>query len=173
MTLGRITNNEPQGQRDRLDENPVDDGRCFACGDENPIGLHLKFETVGEGQVRARTLLSTDMQGWRGFAHGGIVMTLIDEVMAHAAGAAGQRGVSASMNIRFRRPVPLGVPIELRARVISRKMRVYNLEAGVYDADGAILAQGTGTFISRGSVEPGELGNPSRATTVRRGAQGL
>lgn len=152
---------------DQLDANPVDDGCCFACGEDNPIGLHLKFDTVGAGEVRARTVLAPDFQGWRGFAHGGIVMTLIDEVMAHAAGAAGQRGVSASMNVRFRKPVPLGVPIELRARVTAHKMRVYQLEAGVYDEHGNLLAGGTGTFMSRGTVEPGELGNPKNVAGER------
>ena len=99
---------------------PIDDGRCFACGPENEIGLRLHFERIddgGEGAVRARTVLRPDFQGWQGIAHGGIALALLDEAMAHAAGAAGQRGVTATMSARFRKPVPLGEPIDVEGRV--------------------------------------------------------
>ena len=95
---------------------PFDDGNCFACGPENPAGMHVRFEraTGGEEGVRADVTLAARYQGWRGIAHGGIAMALLDEAMAHAAGYAGHRGVTASVNVRFRRPVPLEVPIEVR-----------------------------------------------------------
>src|SRR5437763_9102150 len=92
---------------------PIDDGRCFACGPENEIGMHLKFERNGDEGVRARATLGDQFQGWRGIAHGGIALALLDEAMAHAAGYAGYRGVTGSMNARFRKPVPLNAPVEI------------------------------------------------------------
>jgi uncharacterized protein (TIGR00369 family) len=132
---------------------PIDDGNCFACGPENPIGMHLHFErAAGEG-VRASATLGSQYQGWRGIAHGGIVMALIDEAMAHAAGFAGYRGVTASVNVRFRKPVPLGSPIEICGRVTWRRRNVLGVEARVLDDAGTVLAQGEGSFVSRGSLE--------------------
>lgn len=131
---------------------PVDDGRCFACGPENAVGLRLYFERYGEG-VRARTELRPEFQGWQGIAHGGIALSLLDEAMAHAAGAAGHRGVTASMNARFRKPVPLGVPLVIDGRVKWTRRNVLELQASVADESGAVLVEAEGRFVSQGRIE--------------------
>jgi len=131
---------------------PIDDGRCFACGPENPIGMHLEFENLGGDGVRARTALAPEFQGWRGIAHGGIAISLLDEAMAHAAGFAGHRGVTASMNVRFRKPVPLGEPLLVTGRVAWQRGKVLGLEADVFDDGGTLLLHGDGHFVSQGAV---------------------
>lgn len=131
---------------------PIDDGYCFACGPENPIGLHLQFEAEGEGVI-SRVTLKPEVQGWKEVAHGGIVMALLDEAMAHAAGLAGHRGMTASVNVRFRKPVPIGAPIELRGKVMWQRRNVLGLEASVLDAAGATLAHAEGHFVSKGHVD--------------------
>ncbi|MBV8489199.1 MAG: PaaI family thioesterase [Candidatus Eremiobacteraeota bacterium] len=142
---------------------PFDDGNCFACGPENPIGMHLHFERApGEGVI-SRATLGARFQGWRGIAHGGIVMALIDEAMAHAAGYAGHRGVTASVNVRFRKPVPLERPIEVRGRVTWQRRNVIGVEARISDAEGTLLAEGEGSFVSRGALhEADDRRNPTR-----------
>lgn len=132
---------------------PVDDGRCFACGPENEIGLHLRFEKQGDDGVIARIALPAQFQGWQGIAHGGIALSLLDEAMAHAAGAAGHRGVTASMNARFRKAVPLGEPLQVLGRVKWMRRNVLELEARVTDASGAVLVEGEGRFVSQGRIE--------------------
>ena len=131
---------------------PVDDGYCFACGPENPIGLRLQFEPAGDG-VRAETTLAAEFQGWKSVAHGGIVMSLMDEAMAHAAGTAGHRGVTASINVRFRKPVPIGAPITITGHIAWQRRNVLGLEAQLSDASGMVLADGEGKFVSRGSLD--------------------
>lgn len=132
---------------------PIDDGHCFACGPENEIGLRLHFEKGADDGVLARTTLRADFQGWQGIAHGGIALVLLDEAMAHAAGAAGYRGVTASMNARFRKPVPLGVPLEIEGRVKWMRRNVLELEARVVDPAGAVLVEGEGRFVAQGRIE--------------------
>jgi acyl-coenzyme A thioesterase PaaI-like protein len=133
-------------------EVPVDDGNCFACGPNNPDGLHLAFERHPDGSVRATIVLDGKYQGWRGIAHGGIVMMLLDEAMAHASGNAGERGMTASMSVRFRKPVPLGVPIVLDGFVRWRRGRVLGLEGRLSDPDGVLLATSEGNFVSAGAM---------------------
>jgi uncharacterized protein (TIGR00369 family) len=141
---------------------PIDDGRCFACGPENEIGLRLHFEKTGDDAVFARTTLRPEFQGWQGIAHGGIALALIDEAMAHAAGAAGYRGVTASMNARFRKPVPLGVTLEIEGRVKWMRRNVLELEARVTDPSGTVLVEGEGRFVSQGRIEDiSDRRNPS------------
>lgn len=133
---------------------PFDDGNCFACGPTNPIGMHVHFDRAeGAEGVLARLELAPVYQGWRGIAHGGIVMALLDEAMAHAAGFAGHRGVTASVNVRFRKPVPLEHPIEVRGRVTWQRRNVLGVEASIFDAAGSLLAHAEGSFVSRGRLD--------------------
>jgi uncharacterized protein (TIGR00369 family) len=142
---------------------PFDDGYCFACGPSNPIGMHLHFdrERDGDGVVAALELAPV-YQGWRGIAHGGIVMALLDEAMAHAAGFAGHRGVTANVSVRFRKPVPIGRPIEVRGHVTWQRRNVLGVNASVFDAAGSVLAHAEGSFVSRGKLEAADdRRNPS------------
>lgn len=148
---------------------PVDDGKCFACGPDNPIGLQLRFEPDGDG-VRARVTLAPEFQGWRDIAHGGIAMSLLDEAMAHAAGHAGHRGVTASMNVRFRKPVPLGQELAVAGRVTWQRRNVLGIEASVRDAAGTILLDGEGKFVSMGPLEAVEdRRNPQSSKSLQNG----
>jgi uncharacterized protein (TIGR00369 family) len=133
---------------------PFDDGNCFACGPANPIGMHVHFDRTADSRaVLARVELAPEYQGWRGIAHGGIVMALLDEAMAHAAGFAGHRGVTAAVSVRFRKPVPLEQPIEVQGRVTWQRRNVLGVEARIVDSSGAVLAQAQGSFVSRGRLD--------------------
>jgi acyl-coenzyme A thioesterase PaaI-like protein len=142
---------------------PFDDGNCFACGPTNPIGMHVHFDRAADGEgVIARVRLAPEYQGWRGIAHGGIVMALLDEAMAHAAGFEGHRGVTASVSVRFRKPVPLEAPIEVRGRVTWHRRTVLGVEGRVLGADGTLLARAEGSFVSRGRLDDADdRRNPS------------
>ena len=130
----------------------VDDRRCFACGPHNPDGLHLVFEPDGEAGARSEITLPPRVQGYRDIAHGGIVMTLLDEGMAHACRFAGERAATASCEVRFRKPVPLGVRLQIRGRVKNRRRNVLFVEAAVTLDDGTVLATADGTFVSSGRL---------------------
>jgi len=65
-----------------------DDRRCFACGPDSEHGLKMTFE-YGEGTARSRVVPRREFGGWSDIMHGGIVATLLDEAMAHAALGAG------------------------------------------------------------------------------------
>lgn len=133
---------------------PFDDGNCFACGPQNANGMHLHFGRAPDGDgVIAEATLEPQFQGWRGVAHGGIVMALLDEAMAHAAGFAGHRGMTASVSVRFRKPVPIGAPLRVRGRVAWQRRNVLGVEASVLSADGSTLAHADGSFVSRGPLE--------------------
>lgn len=113
-----------------------------------------------EGKTAAcETSLPAVFQGYRGIAHGGIVMALIDEAMAYAASSVGWKGVTAEVSTRFRRPVPLESPLQLRGRVVWERRNVVGVEAEILGADGTVLASGEGKFVGKARIEPGTLGN--------------
>jgi acyl-coenzyme A thioesterase PaaI-like protein len=116
--------------------------------------MHVHFGRAVDAEgVQARLTLAPEYQGWRGIAHGGIVMALLDEAMAHAAGFAGHRGVTASVSVRFRKPVPLEQPIEVRGRVTWQRRNVLGVDASVLNSSGDVLANAEGSFVSRGKLD--------------------
>jgi len=141
---------------------PIDDGHCFACGPYSENGLHLRFDVLEDRSVESRVTLAQPFQGWRGVAHGGFIAMLLDEAMAYAAGAQGYLGVTAEMKMRFRRPVPIGEALLVRAKVNWQRRNVFGIEAAVLDASGTTTyASGEGRFVSRGRLAPGQrLGEP-------------
>jgi acyl-CoA thioesterase FadM len=79
-------------------------------------------------------------------------MMLLDEAMAHACRFIGLRAVTAASSVRFRKAVPLGVPLIMRGHVKERRRNVIYLEATVELEDGTVLATGEGTFVSQGKL---------------------
>ena len=124
----------------------ADYGRCFGCGAENPLGLRLDFEV--EGMLsRCKATLTSDFQGWSGSAHGGIVMLLLDEAMAHSTRELGWIGVTAECSVRFRKPVPLNALLCLQGKVTWHRRNVAGVSAEIRDADDNLLATSTGSFV--------------------------
>jgi acyl-coenzyme A thioesterase PaaI-like protein len=90
------------------------------------------------------------------------VMMLLDEAMAYACGAIGERGMTASMQLRFRAPVPLGEALTVTGTVKWKRRHVIALEAAVAGPDGAVLASAEGSFVSRGPLGKERLGIPDQ-----------
>ena len=53
---------------------------CFGCGQNNPIGLKLKFKWDGK-TAKAEFTPNKFHQGWSDIIHGGITTTILDEAM--------------------------------------------------------------------------------------------
>src|SRR5664279_4322539 len=80
---------------------------CFACGELNEIGLHLKLN-LERGRCWTELEIPRRFEGWEGIIHGGILCTILDEVMAWSLVAEDNWGVTARMSIQFRKPVGVG-----------------------------------------------------------------
>jgi acyl dehydratase len=141
---------------DSVDATLINDENCFACGKKNPIGLGLHFHPDGNAHaVRAEACLDARYQGWQGIVHGGIVTTLVDDAMAHVGAVAGYAGVVGRINIRFRKPVPVGERVEVRAWVTWRRQNVFGIASRITDAHGSELATADGRFVGLNRIEPG------------------
>jgi uncharacterized protein (TIGR00369 family) len=124
-----------------------DDRWCFACGPENPHGLHLTgFHDEGEEHV-VRFAPERHHQGWQDVTHGGIVATLLDEVMTRLLYSHGQDAVTAELTVRYHHPLPTGAAVEARARETERRGRVVRVEAEVRTEEGVLVASGQGKFM--------------------------
>jgi uncharacterized protein (TIGR00369 family) len=122
---------------------------CFVCGVENPFGLQLHFYDNGEDQVVADYVVPDHFQGYPGVVHGGILATMLDELMGRAvmAGDPLHFMLSAKLEVRYRKPVPTGQPLRLVGKVVRRRGRVAISHAEVWLEDGTLGAEAEGTLV--------------------------
>jgi len=144
----------PNGNELRIEVAPHN---CFACGELNEHGIHLDLHVEGD---RCWTELRLDdrFQGWDGIAHGGIVCTILDEVMAWSLASTDNLGVTARMNVAFRRPVRLGHAIRATGWMATRNRRVIDTAANLVDLEtGEVLATAEGTYVAADAERKGQL----------------
>ena len=113
------------------------------------LGFELVRFERGEAEI-ALTLRDELTNSWS-VAHGGVSMTLLDVVMAHAARAPGDDGiveesgvVTVEMKTTFMRP-GLG-RLVATGRRLHRTSSMGFCEASLVDGDGQLVAHATGTF---------------------------
>ena len=131
--------------------------RCFACGVLNEHGIHLDLHVEGD-MCWTELALPEHFQGWDGIAHGGIICTILDEVMAWSLAATNNWGLTARMSVTFKRPVRLGVPIRAEGRITAVRRRIIDTRGRLTDpATGAILATATATYVAADAERKKEL----------------
>ena len=99
--------------------NFTSDRSCFACGEMNPVGLKMRFETNGN-TLKSRITLSEHMCGWSRLAHGGILSTLLDEIMSWTAIHLLESLIlTKNMRIEYVKPVYVGRPLLVKGWVVE------------------------------------------------------
>ncbi|MEE2033021.1 PaaI family thioesterase [Rhodococcus chondri] len=89
-----------------------------AYGQGNPIAPPLVFTTTETG-VRATCTVGLAYEGPPMFCHGGVSAMLLDQVLGQTVAAANHAGVTVDLTVKYRRPVPLQVPLVLTGRVLG------------------------------------------------------
>jgi uncharacterized protein (TIGR00369 family) len=130
---------------------------CFACGELNEHGLHMELH-AHEGHCWSQLTLDARFQGWDGIAHGGIIATLLDEVMAWSLVAQDTWGVTARMEVAYERPVPIGRPLRAEGWITDARRRVSRTAASLVDpATGQRLASAAATYVAAPEARREEL----------------
>ncbi|MGH2562233.1 MAG: PaaI family thioesterase [Thermomicrobiales bacterium] len=124
-----------------------DDHHCFGCGRLNPSGLQLDFYRNERG-VWAPFTPDRRQEGYTGIVHGGIITTVLDEVMAWALYAQEIWAVTARISVAFRKPVAVGVPTRAFGWIEADRGRALDVAADLrQEADNLLLASATSTFM--------------------------
>lgn len=120
---------------------------CFVCGERNPLGLNLRFQT--DGKVVSTTFTPTTAHiGFRGVTHGGILATVLDEIMVWACAVSTRRfSFCAELTTRFHHPAQPDAPLTVTSELLeNRRNRVFEAKAEIRDADGQLIAEATGKY---------------------------
>ena len=135
----------------------LDEGFCFGCGRNNPIGLKLNFTRDGD-TIRAEFTPDKTHQGWPGLLHGGILGCLLDEAMSNIAYATGNTCLTASINIRLKQPIKVEVPLVITARITRHLKKLIETAGQVCLKDGTVVAEST----AKQFIAENEAGKPDK-----------
>ena len=130
---------------------------CFGCGTLNTHGLQMTMH-LESARSWTELELARPFEGWEGIAHGGIVCTILDEVMAWALVAEDNWGVTARISVSFKRPVSVGQAIRADGWVTRSRRRLVETAGRIVDADtGVELATATGTYVAADAARKAQL----------------
>jgi uncharacterized protein (TIGR00369 family) len=121
---------------------------CFGCGGANERGMQLTFEQDDAARrIRGSFRIDPAYRGSRTMVHGGIIATLLDEVMAKVSRFHKDSAVTGELTVKYLKPVPIGQDIVIEGWEVERSGRDIFREGEIRDASGVVLARGRGHFI--------------------------
>jgi acyl-coenzyme A thioesterase PaaI-like protein len=124
------------------------DHYCFGCGRDNPHGLKLTFFAGENGDVWADWTPTRENEGFTGMSHGGIITTVLDEVMGWAVYHKEIWAVTGRLAVSFRKPVEIGHATRATARITNVRGRKIELTAELRAiASGTLLAEADAIFV--------------------------
>jgi acyl-coenzyme A thioesterase PaaI-like protein len=119
-------------------------------GFANPVAPPVEVWAVegheGWREVRGRVTYGYAYEGPPTCVHGGVIAELFDELLGMSNIMAGQGAMTGTLKIRYRRPTPLLVPLQLAARHTGKEGRKVFAWGGIY-AQGELTAEAEGVFI--------------------------
>jgi acyl-coenzyme A thioesterase PaaI-like protein len=129
------------------------DEGCFACGRDNPIGLHLDEFRVEDGAVSARFDPRDHYRGAGTTLHGGVAATALDEMLVWAGLLIEEvLTVTGSLEIRYRRPVHVDESIIVSAHVDERRGRRLKM-SGMLTVNGETRVEGSGLYLVSAALD--------------------
>lgn len=122
---------------------------CFICGTENRSGLHAQFIETAQGHLIGIVVPSEDHQSYPGRMHGGISSAVLDEVIGRAINITEPAtwGVTVSLEVIYRKPLPLDKPLIARAVITQSSDRLYEGIGEIVLSDGTIAVQAYGRYF--------------------------
>ena len=153
-TATRRTSLISEPDRDQFDFRPHN---CFACGTLNANGLQMDIH-VEPGRSWSELEIDRRFEGWESIVHGGIVCTILDEVMAWALVAEDNWGLTARLSVEFKKPVTLGMPVRGEGWIVRSRRRLVETEAHLVDiARDVVVATATGLYVAADDERKREL----------------
>ncbi len=128
---------------------PISRNYCFACGPDNPEGMHLKFDYLQRRRrFVSRFRLGRRYTGPPGHAHGGIIATILDEAMGKVNKLREVIAMTRSMEIEYLKPVPLERTLRVESWELRVRGRRHTNVAEILNGRGQVLARGKALFLA-------------------------
>src|SRR4051812_2565484 len=120
---------------------------CFVCGESNPAGLKLRFESDG-WMVRAQFVPRPEHVGFKATVHGGLIATVLDEIMVWACAVRTRKfAFCAEMTVRFLSPLKPGQEVIVTGELVQDRRRLFEARGELKDSAGLVYATGAGKYL--------------------------
>jgi len=132
-----------------IQERLYPESTCFGCGQANPDGLRIRSFEHGEGVIATFQPGPQHTNGM-GSLNGGIIATLLDchsgaavlSAAVEPSGELAQLWVTAGLELRYRLPTFLEMPVELHAKITDRSESAVRVKATLsYDRKVRVQAE--------------------------------
>jgi len=116
---------------------------CFVCGRKNPAGLYMQFFDNGKDEVLSEYTVAARYQSYPGIVHGGILASMLDEVVGRVAmiGDHHHFMVAVNLQVLYRHPVPIETPLKIRGRIIRLRGRLGKAQGEIILPDGKVACE--------------------------------
>jgi uncharacterized protein (TIGR00369 family) len=116
---------------------------CFVCGRKNPAGLYMQFFDNGKDEVLSEYTVASRYQSYPGIVHGGILASMLDEVVGRVAmiGDHHHFMVSVNLQVLYRHPVPVETPLKVRGRIVRLRGRLGKAQGEIILPDGTVACE--------------------------------
>lgn len=120
---------------------------CFACGQDNPVGLKIRFDVEGD-ECTAEFTPNEHHVGFSDTVHGGIIYTALDDVTANILYQQGRKAHTARCEIRYRQPARVGETLSLKGWIANERRRLVMLKGEIRrKADDVLVADCESSFM--------------------------
>lgn len=148
---------QPQGRR--VHDSPYHP-MSLVGGTAHPVAPQLHTTATPDG-VAGTVVLGPSYEGGPGLVHGGVLSLLFDHAMGQALFVVGWSAMTVSLEVRYKAPTPLEVPLVVTARLDRREGRKLFVTAEV-TAGGRVTAQAQGVFVQLTAANVAQIFAPGR-----------
>jgi uncharacterized protein (TIGR00369 family) len=127
---------------------------CFVCGRDNPLGLRLSsFVDTDTGQVQTTFTPLPQHIGFDQIIHGGILATLLDELMVWAAiWASGKACVAGELSLRFLQKATPNQSLKAVGTIARNRSRLIETTGELFDGE-KLICTATAKYVPMGVAE--------------------
>lgn len=122
---------------------------CIVCGLNTSASLKAEFYELENDTIVAIFTPKNQHQSYPDRMHGGMICAILDEVMGRGIqiGDPNAWGVTGSIEIKYKKAVPLNKEIKCVGKITSNRARIFEGEGFIEDGDGNILATGKALYF--------------------------
>lgn len=125
---------------------------CLVCGIDNDFGLKTSFYETEDQELVAVFTPMNEHQSYPNVMHGGISATILDETIGRAIMMTTDPntfGVTVELNVRYKKPVPLGVELKVVSRITNNRGRIFEGTGELYLPNGDVAVEADGRYMKR------------------------
>ncbi|MBC8630568.1 PaaI family thioesterase [Paraclostridium tenue] len=122
---------------------------CLVCGIENDLGLKANFYELENNELVAICDTKEWHQSYPGRMHGGMSAAILDETIGRAISLSNDEvwGVTVSLDIKYKKPVPTDCTIKVVGRIIKENRKLFEGTGEIILPDGEIAVTATGKYM--------------------------